>query len=95
MRKRMAILVIGIGAVLSSRESGQSFSKEMGAESLPKRLEGGVGAKRGNRCARGIGSRRKKENDNGSEGLRGGGETFPVGPMRPKQESMEFLGGRV
>lgn len=24
-----------------------------------------------------------------------GGETFPVGPMRPKQESMEFLGGRV
>ncbi len=73
MRKRMAILVIGIGAVLSSRESGQSFSKEMGAESLPKRLEGGVGAKRGNRCARGIGSRRKKENDNGSEGLRGGG----------------------
>lgn len=25
----------------------------------------------------------------------GGGETFPVGPMRPKQESMEFLGGRV
>ena len=94
MRKRMAILVIGIGAVLSSRESGQSFSKEMGAESLPKRLEGGVGAKRGNRCARGIGSRRKKENDNGSEGLRGG-ETFPVGPMRPKQKSMEFLGGRV
>lgn len=90
MRKRMAILVIGIGAVLSSRESGQSFSKEMGAESLPKRLEGGVGAKRGNRCARGIGSRRKKENDNGSEGLRGGGKRFRWVPCAQSRNRWNF-----
>ena len=86
MRKRMAILVIGIGAVLSSRESGQSFSKEMGAESFPKGWKAEWGQSAGTDARGGLDRDGKKENDNWSEDYVGG-ETFPVGPMRPKQES--------
>lgn len=94
MRKRMAILVIGIGAVLSSRESGQSFSKEMGAESLPKRLGGGTVGKARAPMREGDWIETEKGKRQWVRRITWG-ETFPVGPMRPKQESMEFLGGRV
>lgn len=95
MRKRMAILVIGIGAVLSSRESGQSFSKEMGAESLPKRVGRRSGGKAREPMREGDWIETEKGKRQWVRRITWGGETFPVGPMRPKQESMEFLGGRV
>jgi hypothetical protein len=89
MRKWMAILVIGIGAVLSSCESGQSLPKEMGAESLPKRLEGGVGGKAREPMREGdwIETEKGKRQLVRRVTL---GETVQVGPMRLKLESLEF-----
>ncbi|WP_460417603.1 hypothetical protein [Planifilum fimeticola] len=85
----MAILVIGMVAILSSCESGQSLSKEMGAESLPKRMEGEVGGNVREPVREGdwIVTEKGKRRWIRRVAL---GETVQVGPMRLKLVSLEF-----
>lgn len=68
MRKWMAILVVCIGVILSSCESGKSTSEEMRVENLPKRKEAEVGGKMREPMREGDWVETEKEKDNWSGG---------------------------